>query len=248
MGTQQHIRVRPAEAPRRSDERGRAAQELLEPPASARAVKLPDFYETVAQDAAALAPRERGLWADLGCGAGGVGLALARQSESRVLLVDPNPDALGEAVRAAHAQEVSERAVCLVARAEQLPLVDNYLDLVVSRGSVFFWDDAARGICEVHRVLRPGGCAMIGGGLGSGYPDWARREFMRRRREDASQQGADALARFIEERSPDTFHRLAVMADLRQYEIVSDTDWTASEAGEGLGIWLRFKKEAEHGT
>lgn len=211
-------------------------------------MELPDFYETVARDAAAFAVRGRGLWADLGCGAGGVGLALARESQSRVLLVDPNPDALGEAMRAAQAQGVSERVVCLVARAEQLPLVDNCLDLVVSRGSIFFWDDAAKGIREVHRVLRPGGCAMIGGGCGSGYPDWARREFMRRRREDASRQGADALVRFAEERSPDTFHRLAAMADLRQYEIVSDTGSAASEAGEGLGIWLRFKKEADHGT
>jgi ubiquinone/menaquinone biosynthesis C-methylase UbiE len=213
-----------------------------------RDVELPDFYETVARDAAALAVRGRGLWADLGCGAGGVGLALARQSKSTVLLVDPNPDALGEAVRAAQAQGVSERVVCLVARAEHLPLVDNYLDLVVSRGSVFFWEDAARGIREVHRVLRPGGCAMIGGGCGSGYPDWARREFMRRRCEDVSEQGADALARFAEKRSPDTFHRLAVSAGLSHFEIVTDTGSVASEAGEGLGIWLRFTKEAQHGT
>ena len=211
-------------------------------------MKLPDFYETVAQDAAALAKCERGLWADLGCGAGGVGLALAGQSESRVLLVDPNPNALGEAMRAAQAQGVSERVVCLVARAERLPLFDNYLDLVVSRGSVFFWDDPARGIREVHRVLRPGGCAMIGGGCGSGYPDWARREFMRRRREDVSREGAEARARFAEERSPDTFHRLAVKAGLSRYEIVSDTGPPAFEAGEGLGIWLRFTKGAEHGV
>ena len=229
-----------------TDGQERAAQELLGPPASVTAVKLPDFYETVARDAAGLVGETRGLWADLGCGAGGVGVALARQSESRVLLVDPNPDALAEAMRTAQALGVSERVVCLVARAEQLPLIDNYLDLVVSRGSVFFWENAARGIREVRRVLRPGGCAMIGGGCGSGYPDWARREFMRRRREDVSQQGADALARFAEERSPDTFHRLAAMADLRQYEIVSDTGPIASEAGEGLGVWLRFTKEAEH--
>jgi len=161
--------------------------------------------------------------------------------------VDPNPDALAEAMRTAQALGVSEQVVCLVARAEQLPLVDDYLDLVVSRGSVFFWDDPARGIREVHRVLHPGGCAMIGGGCGSGYPDWARREFMRRRREDVSQQGADALARFAEERSPDTFRRLAVGAGLSRYEIVSDTGPIASEAGEGLGVWLRFTKEAEHG-
>jgi 16S rRNA G1207 methylase RsmC len=64
-------------------------------------MKLPDLHEPVVQDAAALAPRERGLWADLGCGAGGVGVALARQSESRVLLVDPDPDAPEEAIRTA---------------------------------------------------------------------------------------------------------------------------------------------------
>jgi len=58
----------------------------------------------------------------------------------------------------------------------------------------------------------------------------------------------DALARFAEERSPDTFHRLAVTAGLSRYEIVSDTASIASEAGKGLAIWLRFKKEAEHGT
>ena len=209
---------------------------------------MPDFYETVAQDAIALVGRGRGLWADLGCGAGGVGLALARQSESRILLVDPNPDSLGQAVRDAHAQGVSDRVVFLVARAEQLPLVDNYLDLVVSRGSVFFWDNPSRGIREVHRVLRPGGCAMIGGGLGSRYPDWARREFMRRRFEGVSQQGADALARFAEERKPDTFYRLAAMAGLADYEIVTDTGSTATQNWEGMGIWLRFTKEAEHGA
>jgi len=224
------------------------AQELLGPPASARAAKLPDFYETVAHDAMALAGRGCGLWLDLGCGSGGVGLALARRSASTILLVDPSPDALGEGMRAAHAQEVSDRVWLLAARAEYLPLRDNCFDLVVSRGSVFFWDDPARGIREVHRLLRPGGCAMIGGGLGSGYPDWARREFMRRRREDASRQGADALARFAEERSPDTFHRLAVMAGLPQYEIASDTGAAALNTWKGSGIWLRFMKEAQHGT
>jgi len=224
------------------------AQELLGPPASARAVKLPDFYETVAQDAMALARRDRGFWLDLGCGSGGVGLALARRSASMILLVDPNPDALGEGMRAARAQGVSDRVWLLAAQAEHLPLRDSCLDLVVSRGSVFFWDDPARGISQVRRVLRPGGCAMIGGGVGSGYPDWARREFMRRRREDASQQGADVLARFDEERSPDTFHRLAMMAGLSQYEIVSDTGAATARASQGVGIWLRFMKEAQHGT
>jgi SAM-dependent methyltransferase len=165
-----------------------------------------------------------------------------------VLLVDPDADALRKAHESARAQALSDRLFAVCARAESLPLPDESVGLVVSRGSVFFWDDPGRGIREVHRVLRPGGCAMIGGGLGSRYPDWARREFMRRRREDASQQGADALARFTEERSPDTFHRLAAMAGLSQYEIVSDTGAATTRASQGVGIWLRFVKEAQHGT
>ena len=190
---------------------------------------------------------DRGIWADLGCGAGGVGLALARQCQGMVLLVDPDADALRKAHESARAQALSDRLFAVCARAESLPLPDESVGLVVSRGSVFFWDDPGRGIREVHRVLRPGGCAMIGGGLGSGYPDWARREFWRRRREEASQQGSEALQRFAEERSPDAFHRLAVMAGLPRYEIVSDTGAAAPKTWKGLGIWLRFVKETQHG-
>jgi SAM-dependent methyltransferase len=124
---------------------------------------------------------------------------------------------------------------------------DASVDLVVSRGSVFFWDDPAQGIREAHRVLRPGGWAMIGGGLGSGYPEWARREFMRNRCEETAAQGAAALTRFTEERSPEAFHRLATEAHLRHYEIVSDSGSTAPEVWGGLGIWLTFRKEEPHG-
>jgi len=47
-----------------------------------------------------------------------------------------------------------------------MPLPSESVDLVFSRGSIFFWDDPAQGLQEVYRVLRPGGEAMIGGGRG----------------------------------------------------------------------------------
>ena len=52
-------------------------------------------------------------------------------------------------------------------QAEQITFADNSIDLVVSRGSVFFWEDMEKGISEVYRVLRPGGWAYIGGGFGT---------------------------------------------------------------------------------
>ena len=35
------------------------------------------------------------------------------------------------------------------------------MDLVVSRGSIYFWEDQGRGLLEILRVLRPGGLAMF---------------------------------------------------------------------------------------
>ena len=48
-----------------------------------------------------------------------------------------------------------------------IPFDDDSMDLVVSRGSVFFWSDRTRAFSECRRVLRPGGKAYIGGGFGS---------------------------------------------------------------------------------
>ena len=49
----------------------------------------------------------------------------------------------------------------------RIPLPDNSTNLAVSRGSVFFWDKPALAFAEIHRVLAPGGRAVIGGGFGS---------------------------------------------------------------------------------
>ncbi len=199
---------------------------------------LPDFYETVARDMAGFARDAAGLWVDLGCGAGGVGLALARWCEGVVLLVDPDQDALREALESSRGLDVW----ALAGRAEQMPLASESADLVVSRGSIFFWQDPVQGIREVYRILRPGGRAMIGGGLGSTYPEWARKEFMRRRRKGLAEEGPGALARFEQKRSPKTFRRIATEAGLPDFHIVGESDAPLDDPRADLGIWLQFSK------
>ena len=41
------------------------------------------------------------------------------------------------------------------------------MDLVVSRGSIWFWDNPGKALKEIYRILKPGGKAYIGGGKGS---------------------------------------------------------------------------------
>ena len=128
-----------------------------------------------------------------------------------------------------------------------MPLPADCIDLVVSRGSIFFWKDKVQGLREVYRILRPGGAAMIGGGLGALYPQWARQEFIRRRRASVAARGPEAARDFAEARSPETFRRLAIEAGLPAFEVIGEGGLGADEPSTGIGIWLRFTKESENG-
>ena len=205
---------------------------------------LPDYYPTVAEDVIGFCGGHSGrIWVDLGTGPGGLGLALLEKvSEGTMVLIDPDADALRRALDAAHQRGVASRVVVVTGSAESIPLPDESVDVVVSRGSFYFWPDRAQGLREIWRILRPGGRAMIGGGLGSGYPQWARQEFIRRRRKSAK--SPEEARTFAEARSPETFRRLATEASLPSFEVVGEGGLAADAPNTGIGIWLRFTKEA----
>jgi ubiquinone/menaquinone biosynthesis C-methylase UbiE len=156
--------------------------------------------------------------------------------------VDPNSEALPSAVSSAREAKLASRVRVLAARAEALPLRDGVADLVVSRGSIFFWNDPPVGLREIHRVLTRGGKAMIGGGLGEDYPQWARQEFTRRRHESVRSRGAEAWAEFQRVRDPQTFAGWAREAGLSDFTVTGEGARAPSPPGAGLGIWLRFTK------
>ena len=210
---------------------------------------LPDYYETVAQDVIACCGSGGGrVWVDLGSGTGGLGLALFEKlSESALVLMDPDADALRRGLDSAQERGFAGQVVAVVGTAESIPLPDASVDVVVSRGSFYFWRDRAQGLQEVWRILRLGGRAMIGGGLGSGYPQWARQEFIRRRRASVAAKGPEAARAFVEARSPETFRRLAIEAGLPAFEVSGEGGLGADEPNTGIGIWVRFTKEPENG-
>jgi SAM-dependent methyltransferase len=199
---------------------------------------LPDYYGTVAQDVIDFCGSFGGrVWVDLGSGAGGLGLAmLEKLSEGTMVLMDPSTDALRRALESAQERRLSARTVTVLGSAESIPLPDGSVDVVVSRGSFYFWQDRAQGLREIWRVLRPGGRAMIGGGLGSRYPQWARQEFIRRKRESATAKGPEAAREFAGARDPETFRRLAVEAGLPSFEVVGEGGLGADDPNTGIGI------------
>jgi ubiquinone/menaquinone biosynthesis C-methylase UbiE len=107
----------------------------------------------------------QGVCLDLGAGNGYLGLALAEKSNLQVRLVDFDSEMLefaGENVKERH---LEDRVDSVLANVEALPFKDNYAQLIVSRGSIFFWENQAAGLNEVYRVLAPGGMSFIGGGF-----------------------------------------------------------------------------------
>ena len=205
--------------------------------------RLPDIYPYVVTDMLRYCKPGKGLWVDLGSGDGGIGLELARESGSTVVLIDPNAEALGKAVRKATEAGVKRWVFAVAGCAEALPLPDGIADLVVSRGSIFFWDDPPEGLREVYRILRRGARAMIGGGLGQHYPQWARQEFTRRRHEGVRSRGQGAYAEFKRVRHSDTFKGWAQAAGLSDFTVVGEGARDPDGADAGLGIWLCFAKE-----
>jgi len=134
---------------------------MPESDADNRPVELPDHYETVAEDVLAFCDGSGSrIWVDLGSGAGGVGLALLEKlPDSLIVLIDPDAGALRRGLDAGRERSLGGRVVAVVGSAECLPLPDESVDVVVSRGSLYFWQDRAQGLREVWRVLRPGGWA-----------------------------------------------------------------------------------------
>ena len=106
-------------------------------------------------------PRDRVL--DVGCGPGiGVALAAAAAPEGRVAGVDASPTMVRQARRRNRALLRQGRVEVVQADAGRLPFPDGGFDKAWSLNSLQFWPAPEEGLHEMHRVLAPGGRAVIG--------------------------------------------------------------------------------------
>jgi ubiquinone/menaquinone biosynthesis C-methylase UbiE len=109
---------------------------------------------------------DSGRCLDIGCGGGYLGLALARITSLDFVFLDISPEMLRCAEENIASNDLTTRSTTLLGQVQAIPLSDSSVDLVISRGSVPFWDELATAFREIKRVLKPGGRAYIGGGLG----------------------------------------------------------------------------------
>ena len=123
-------------------------------------------YPVLAMDICSQTGIVSGTCVDIGAGPGHLGLALSEQNPALgVVLYDASADMLELARENIRSHCLMGRVEARQGPAENLPFEDGSVRLVVSRGSIFFWDDQVQGINEIYRVLEAGGGAYIGGGF-----------------------------------------------------------------------------------
>jgi ubiquinone/menaquinone biosynthesis C-methylase UbiE len=131
---------------------------------------------------------------------------------------------------AGHIREagLSGRVSPLLADVQSLPFADNSVDLFVSRGSIFFWEDRPGVFSGVYRALAPGGAAYLGGSFGTIA---LRQEIFARMREENPHWDRDVARRGASAPPED------LLRDLRAAGVPS-----SGIKKEETGFWVEIKK------
>lgn len=103
---------------------------------------------------------------DIGCGPGHMGFAVMDLGDFTADFCDINPQAVEIARQRVPERGYEGKVMVHTADVHALPFPDCSFDLIVSRGSMPFWNDQRKAFTELYRVLKPEGLAYIGGGLG----------------------------------------------------------------------------------
>ena len=192
----------------------------------AREVFAP-IYPVIADQVIAWSGIRDGLCLDLGSGPGLLSVALAEKSDLSVVALDADP-AMARIARET-AAGYAGRVVPVTGDVHCMPVRDDTASLIVSRGSIYFWEDRVQAFREIERVLRPGGVAFAGGSFGT----LALRETifteMRRRNPDWDRD----IARRSGWATPDMLRR----------ELAASGVARARIREEEAGLWVEIRKD-----
>lgn len=97
---------------------------------------------------------------DVGCGPGILTRGLMDRGHT-VISADLSQEMIEKAREAAPAGPANRSSHFVVSDASEIPFAGNCMDMVLSIGLMCYVSDHKKVLDEIHRVLRPGGCAII---------------------------------------------------------------------------------------
>jgi SAM-dependent methyltransferase len=170
-----------------------------------------------------------GTCVDVGGGTGHLAMELAKRTKLTVYNLDIDTDAIRLSGILVDEAKLRGRVLPIEGDALNLPFRDGFADLVVSRGSIPFWPDRAKGLQECYRILKPGGVAYIGGGFSRILPPDVRTPIARQRKEAFTKHPPKGFKR------PNDLDHVARKAGIPegQYRLIKEPI---------LGAWLEIRK------
>jgi ubiquinone/menaquinone biosynthesis C-methylase UbiE len=169
-----------------------------------------------------------GCCLDIGCGGGHLGFALRQIANFDLFLLDRSPEMLKLAEKKFQNEETLPSSRFILAEVQAIPLQDACMDLVVSRGSMPFWDDLPSAFREIYRILRPHGSACIFGGLGPPEMRKAIEQQMRLRNPDWQ----TGKSRGIPQRQEGEYNHALQLAGVNGFTVSRNDN----------GMWIEFSK------
>ncbi|MDO9324432.1 MAG: class I SAM-dependent methyltransferase [Methanoregula sp.] len=124
-------------------------------------------YPVIAHQILKRANLDTGSCLDVGSGPGHLAIAIATLSDLTAYALDNSPPMVKIAQANVEKYRLGRRVKPVFGDVNGIPFGDTSMNLVVSRGSFFFWENLSRGFSECKRVLKRGGMAYIGGGFGN---------------------------------------------------------------------------------
>ncbi|MFW6410282.1 MAG: class I SAM-dependent methyltransferase [Halanaerobiales bacterium] len=170
---------------------------------------------------------EKGICLDIGTGPGSLGLEIAKISDLKVYLVDIDPEAIEKCRKNIKKLELDSQVIPVEMDVKNMDFPDNFADIIVSRGSIWFWDDRPRGLKEIYRVLKKGGIGFVGGGLRRNLPEKYRKYLAEERKNRKNDE------EWIRIRSEDYFKEILVEAGIDSYRLIFDPP---------VGRWVEIHK------
>lgn len=188
------------------------------------------IYPLIAEQIKSRTGITRGVGLDIGCGGGYLGLALARITDLEMILFDESSDMLDLARGYIIENKVESRVQTLLGDVHCLPMADRTVNLAISRGSLFFWEDQVRAFKEIYRVLAPGGQTFLGGGFGSKELS----EQIEKQMTQRDPEWAEKRKQRIGKNAVETYKEKLQQAGISEFEILQDES----------GLWIVMRRTA----
>ena len=188
------------------------------------------IYPVMAEQIASIHDITTGTCIDLGSGPAALSISLAKVTDLFIHAVDKSPHSHAIALTNISKAGLENRITAVQSDDCNLPFESNFADLIISRGSLFFWEDLTGAFNEIYRVLKPGGKTHIGAGFGN---EEIKNQIFRQMAEKNDRWAEKVRQR----RSPENTRRILDLLDNSHAGRYTLTD---SE----IGFWIHIQKAA----